>query len=132
MRRALSAVVAVPTMAGCARYGVMWARPGATEADFHAAASSCERQAATRFAPLSLGAPGYFSTNQTHCTPTPAGPNCILIGSGYLPQARAENDVNEVSRDGAFRACMGASGWRAVTAEEGQAMTNRVPRRDTK
>ena len=132
-RRALSALAVLLAAAACARPGPMWARPGGSEADFQVARSFCESQASTRFPPFSLGEPGYFSTNQTHCTPTSAGPNCILIGPGYLPQARAENDVNERPRESAFRACMMSSGWREVgSPEEGEGIAALKPPRDPK
>src|ERR1700676_4718508 len=112
MRRALVVASMLLTVGGCAVYGQYWSRPGSTEAEFEVAASNCESAALARFPPVTFGMPGYFRTHNEYCTMTAGGPNCQIIGSGYLPQAQSAADTNEVPRENAFQQCMFAGGWR--------------------
>jgi hypothetical protein len=100
-------------LAGCVQawYDEYWFKAGATHDEFARAEFDCEQSAFTRFPPMTFGKPGYFSTGQSYCSPTPGGTNCVLINPGYLPQARAANDTNEPPREQAFTACMAARGW---------------------
>jgi hypothetical protein len=112
MRRLLAFSALLLTMSGCgAYYTEYWVRPGSTEAQFEVAASRCESEAEARFPPMTFGMRGYFASPNTWCTPTAGGTNCVLINPGYLPQAQAANDTNEVPRANAFHACLMAGGW---------------------
>jgi hypothetical protein len=126
MRRAILAIPMLLAMTGCAEvwYVAYWARPGSSEADFARDQYDCDQSAFARFPPVTLGKPGYFSTQQSFCSPTPAGSNCVLINPGYLPQARPANDQNELPREQAFHTCMMAYGWRPTNQPgEGFALT---------
>jgi hypothetical protein len=129
MRRALLVTSMVFAVSGCAVYGEYWSRPGATEAQFEAAAANCENAAVARFPPMTFGAPGFFRTSNEYCMPTAGGLNCNLIHSGYLPQARSDADTNAVPRANAFEACMVAGGWRPGYQAYGEVFT--PPVRDT-
>jgi hypothetical protein len=111
MRRILLVTSAVFTVAGCAVYGQSWSRPGATEAQFEAAAEGCDSAATSRFPPVTAGRAGYYSAPNEWCEPTAGGTNCSIIGAGYLPQAQSTLDTNEAPRAHAFQACMTAAGW---------------------
>jgi hypothetical protein len=120
MRRVLFVTSLLCSMVGCAAPGPAWVRSGATDAQFAAAASSCQSAAATRFPPMTFGKPGYFSAPDEWCTPTAGGTNCTIIGDGYLPQARSAADTNETPRANAFHACMVAGGWRPAYQAGGE------------
>jgi hypothetical protein len=111
-----SLILALPvsfSLAGCAPAwdDAYWFKPGATHDEFARAEFDCGQSAFTRFPPMTFGKPGYFSTGQSYCSPTPGGTNCIQINPGYLPQAQPANDTNEPPREQAFAACMAARGW---------------------
>lgn len=129
MRKLLLVVSIAVTVGGCAVYGPSWYRPGSTEAQFEAAAANCDGAALARFPPMTMGAPGYFSTGNEYCAPTSGGTNCTIIGSGYLPQARSAADTNEGPRENAFRSCMLAGGWQPYYPAAGEpiAPPARVP-----
>jgi hypothetical protein len=126
MRRILHAALAVFSVAGCAVYGQSWYRPGATEAQFEAAAEGCDSAATTRFPPMTAGRAGYYSAPNEWCQPTAGGTNCLIIGSGYLPQAQSAADTNEAPRARAFQACMVAGGWQPATPANGFIFTPSV------
>jgi hypothetical protein len=109
-------------MSGCAVQAPYWYRPGATEAQFEAAASNCDGAADTRFPPVTMGKPGYFAAPNEWCAATPGGTNCMIIGAGYLPQARSSADTNEWPRANAFNSCMIAGGWRPAGPEADEAV----------
>jgi len=128
MRSVLLLASMLLAVGACTDYRQHWARPGGTEADLAAATTTCEEAALVRFPPVTLGAPGYFSTPDTYCTPTAGGTNCSIISSGYLPQARAAVDNNGGLRESAFRACLMVAGWRPVSGPaEGEAVTLSAP-----
>ena len=114
MWRTILAVPLLLGMTGCvaAWYDAYWFKSDGTEQEFARAEFDCEQSSFARYPPISLGRPGYFSSNQSFCSPTPAGPNCVLINPGYLPQARSANDTNDLPREKEFTACMIARGWR--------------------
>ena len=131
MRRILLVASMAILLAGCAVYGgESWVRPGSTEADFAAAAATCERTAEARFPPMTFGSAGYFRTPTEYCSPTPGGPSCVIIGAGYLPQVRSAADTNERPRENAFEGCMVAGGWQPVYAAAGEAFTRPPPTPD--
>lgn len=114
MRRILPVLALALAFTGCTQYVQYWARPGGTEAQFQATSASCGENAARQFPPMTFGRPGFYPTPLTECEPTAGGTNCIVIGAGYLPQARAANDTNAWPRERAFQSCMMAAGWRPL------------------
>ena len=114
MRGGLPVLSLLLAFAGCAYQAQYWAKPGGTQAAFETASASCGAAAARQFPPMTFGRPGFYPNLQTECEPTAGGTNCIVIGSGYLPQARAANDTNEGPRAQAFQGCLMAQGWRPV------------------
>ena|ERR1051326_8628505 len=113
MRRAFLAISMLLVTAGCTEvwYDAYWFKAGGSEAARARAEYDCDQSSFARYPPITLGHPGYFSTEQSFCSPTPNGPSCVLINPGYLPQARPANDTNEWPREQAFQSCMMAQGW---------------------
>lgn len=118
VRRSLLAVPLMMLIAGCTQTAVYWTRPGGTDAEVRAAEYDCDRTASARYPPMTFGRPGYFQTEQSFCSPTPGGPNCVMINPGYLPQATAASDSNEQPRAATFGTCMVSRGWRPVGSRE--------------
>jgi hypothetical protein len=129
MRHVLLATTMLLAMAGCTPDGPYWARPGATPAQFDVARAACETTANKRYPPVSLGVPGYFAAPNSWCGPTSGGTNCLIVGQGYLPQARGAGDTNDQPREAAFQSCMMTVGWRPVSnPAEAHAIDRSVPR----
>ena len=124
MRRVLLVTSMLSIIGGCTVVeGPGWVRAGSTEAQFEAAASTCDTAATTRFPPMTMGAAGYFSAPNEWCSPTSGGTSCTIINPGYLPQARSAADTNDTPRENAFRSCMMAGGWRPTYPSGGETFT---------
>jgi hypothetical protein len=130
MWRASWLILVLGALTGCQPPPVnvsYWSQPGAGPDAFAAASEQCQARAFAEAPPTSLGQEGVFVNHDTFCQPTAGGPNCMIVGAGYLPQARSEADSNLVPRQQLFAQCMMASGWRPAASPDEGAMASESP-----
>jgi hypothetical protein len=130
----LTLAAAACLLAGCAQH---WAKPGATEADFHIAHSQCEARAMSAFPmalvpleparrdPTIIIQNESASTIRTSCTGFGNSVDCVqrremspnLYRSTLPPRAPIIVDYNEGARNRAIDACLLEQGWRPVDSK---------------